>query len=369
MTKATVNIKTVRQWVKEALTRPSNETTNEAIKSVKGGSMGTPDSSSRDDEVDIKKRSLRRMKDYRDDGESRPAPRSSVSDIGHDNAPEMEKIRQHRDAPKIKIFPASDSDEGTKTFAVPGDEGYEDIKAREWTDEELPVRSTGSSKGSVSGIALDIKTSMDKLALAEAVPEFVIQMLVRAARDYKKLMHDPLTIIKMAVRDYVKDIKGSGELDDEELSSVESERGMAMLVDSSGFREFFGDWAKGTRKLEDGTEVQGASPKVAKLLALSIPRDRMLSAVRMVKQLKTLDVDNEEPSAVNLAKELDLETNYEPEITKTEAFFILHDPFFRYFVNGQGGGQGSRVYYWDWVRNNAQKAGEYGPKKNKWMQF
>ena len=369
MTKAVVNIKAVRQWVKEALTRPSKETTNEAIRSVKGGSMGTPDSSSRDDDKDIKKRSLRRMKDYRGEEEGRPTPRSSTSSTGHDNAPEMEKIRQHRDAPKMKIFPATDSDEGTKTFATPGEAGYDDIKGHEWTDEDLPIRSTGSSKGSVSGIALDIKTSMDKLALAEAVPEFVIQMLVKAARDYKKLMHDPVTIIKMACRDYVKDLKGSGELDSEEISDIESDSGMAMLVAGSGFKEFFGDWAKGSRKTETGADVQGASPKIAKLLALSIPRDRLLSAIRIIKQLKTLDIDSEEPSEVSLARELDLETNYEPEITKVEAFFILHDPFFRYFVNGQGGGAGSRVHYWDWVRNNAQEAGEYSPKKNKWMQF
>lgn len=312
------------------------------------------------DEGDLRTRSTRRMtKTYQEyvQGERRPKPRSTLSDMGIE--PEkLQRIVKHMTDPLVRIGPGG--------FAVPSDAGFGSFRGRDWTEDDLPVKGHGLKQ--VSGALLDIKTANEKLNLARVVPEFVMQMLLQAAEDYARLLRDAVRVVRMAAQDYASDLRGAGVLDVFDARLLKRDDGLAMLVGTQGFREFFDDWCQGTRTLDAGDVIQGAPPNVMKLLRNTtlLPKSRIQSAILLVSSVGTFDPCDTAPSSVDVAVLLGLDTKYEPEATRVQAHLIARDPWFRYFVDGTGGGSGSRVRYWDWVRDETENVGLY---KGKWAQF
>ncbi len=307
-------------------------------------------------EESLKQSSTRRMSEYRYQLEARPQPRSTKSDTGGE-AEKLERVLRYHNADKMKI--------GEMTFMVPSDAGYAEWNprsGREWTEKELPIGYRMLK--SISGVQLDIKKSRDKLNLATRFPEFVMQMLIHASNDYKKYLTMHVTVVREALTSYAKYLISSNELEGENFSKAEIEMlltdvGLASLADSANFKLFFDKWKAGGFTSETGA-IYKPSPTVQMAFNKQVIEPSRLSSVfGMISTLGTFDVFDAAHSKANLARELGLNSKAEFEITKVDAYFILEDQQFRYFVDGSGGGKGSRVYYWDWVRNNAEAISDY----------
>jgi hypothetical protein len=375
MTKKVIEENTIRLWVREALNKNLSEASDD------------------DDDLNIKKTSKRRMEPYKGAEEHRDTPKTTISNIGRESGSggsELDRVLNVYKDPKVKI--------GKSGFKGSSEEGYEEFKpdvsnpsntnTGEFTDDELPIVSRGD--GSQSGVLLDIKKGLDKIHLSlgrpgasdeKGVPEFVLQMFKKAVDDYKELLDDYSKILKLAAiayRNYLKTNVSDRETSDaalypveqgdvpvepeelqfteEDLDALDSDKGLALLTTLDGFKEFFDKWKMGSWTSERG-DVASAPPKVAKAFReRMIRQDRIDDAFLIAKVVKTLDVHNEEPSSIDMADRMGLETNFEPDFTKVDAFLILQSPNFRYFVNNQGG---KNVNYWNWVRNQAEKIGKY----------
>lgn len=300
--------------------------------------------------------STRRMPAYRGSAEARPQPRSTKSDTGSE--PEkMQRVLKYHAANRMKI--------GEHTFMVPEDKGYDEWKPRdghEWTGDDLPINH--HKLKSVSGILLDLKKIKDKLSLSAAVPEFVMQMLVQAVNDYKKLLETPMKVIRAAAVDYAKYLRSSEQYEGEQMTAedlrlFESDVGLAALVTTNEFTKFFDGWKLVGYTPPEGGQQYIAPANILRLFQrMQIEDSRLRSALNIVKKLGTFDVNDQSISKMDLTKELRLNSKAVFPLTKVDAC-LIHDPYFRYYVDGAGGGSGSRVYYWDWVRNHADAIGKY----------
>lgn len=347
--KPTVIIKeaTIRQWVRQIL----SESEPSDAKKKKNRS------------------SLPKMSDYAGKHDARERRTTTVSRMGKDDAgSEYQRILQHHADPEVKI--------GAGSFDAKTDDDYEGSKNPVWTSKDLPIDNPLKT---TSGIALDIRSGLDKVNLSQEVPEYVLKMIVTAVNDYKVKLEDSMKILRMALRDYRKDI--SEDMTDEELADIDmsseevnldseekaqlnTDRGLTYLISSPEFIRYFYRWSKGSYKSpHGGPDHHGAPPHVTRYLQTTLggwfnnpkaPLPAMMkSAMALVKNMGTLNINDDEPSMHDLASELGLAVHDEPQISKVDRYLILKDPNFRYFLDKQG------TYYWDWVRNNAEKAGKY----------
>lgn len=299
---------------------------------------------------------IRRMPDYRGAAESRPQPRSTLSDMGAE-AEKMQRILSHHADISIKI--------GARTFMTLDEPEYGEWTphdGREWHEHELPIGH--HALRAVSGILLDLKKVKDKLNLAAAAPEFVLQMYVQASKDYKLLLDEPMKVVRSALLDYVRYLKTPVEDENEdekftleEITILSSDVGMASLAGSPEFEDFFLKWQKGGFIPPEGGKTFVPSGSIARAFQRQLVEpSRLATALNIVRDLGTFDLNDQSSINFDLAHDLGLNTKFKPGVTRIEAY-IMQDPNFRYFVDGAGGGKGSRVYYWDWVRNSAEKAG------------
>lgn len=335
------------------------------------------------DDTNLKKRQLPPMTPYTGRNERRQKYASTKSAAGReDEGSEYQRIAKYHGAPRIKI--------NAESFITPDDPGYEYSMSPEWTDADLPIGSEKLLKGG-SGVVLDMKKSFEKLYLAESVPEYVLYMFMYAVHDYKKMLEEPMRIIKLAVQDYVSDLiepmtsadmaiagfrTPDVNLTNDEIDVLKSEAGLVELASSKTFESYFNRWVKGSYISAGAPNVthRGASQQVVKYLTrapmggffinqrLNKPAT-FKSAWDVVTKLKTFDVNNEELSAFQLSAGLGLNLRDEPAVSKVDRYLILYDASFRYYVSGAGD---RMVYYWDWVRNNAEAIGKYS---GQWAQF
>lgn len=313
--KFSVKESTVRMWVKDKLKITESE-------------------------EDLKTRSMRRMPDYRGDAEARPTPRSTRSSTGGEQE-NLSKVLKNINSPRIKI--------GDGTVMSQGDPGYDEWKrGREWTEEDLPVK--GAQLSSVTGVLLDIKKSNDKLMMAAEYPEFVMQMLVKAVSDYKQRLVESMKVVRAGLHDYIMEL--SEVLDPAEAKDLMDPIGMLHVASSPDFREYFNRWCSRT---QDDTYTRAAPAHLVRFIFEN--RVHIDSALNVVVNAMTFDVNDSMPSKLNVAEDLGLDTKWNPTITRVDAV-LLHDPNFRYFVDGKGIGKGSRTNYWNWVRNSIEKLGK-----------
>jgi hypothetical protein len=394
--KVVVKEETVRQWIRGIMS--SNLKLNE---------VGLfPDEA----DIDLKATASRRMPQYRGKSESRPTPRTTKSSAGTEDA-KLKDVQAHLSDEKVKI--------GDRTFKSLSDSDAKEEKAlevelrtelirrkkaglgidaklqakidrfkelkqnreeyetftpssgAEFTEEELPVKGYGLK--TVQGVLLDTKKSYDKMQLAKVVPEYVIQMFIKATKDYKAQLQDAMKVVRASARDYIAELKqdmsssaaseiglspDEVNLTPEEIDELSSNEGMALVTGSSQFKAWFERWIKGSYQAKDGSSYEGAPPKIAKMVQANvIPMTSLKSAIGIASKLRTFDVLDDTPSSLDVAAELGLNSKSEWDLTRVDAFLMLHDPYFRYFVDGKGTGKGSQVHYWDWVRNHAEKLG------------
>ena len=334
-----VKEETVRKWINDAFAnRPTKKP----------------------DPDDLASRATRKLPDFRGKAEKRPLPRSSLSNMGKADA--LHRVLKHLGDAQIKI--------GDRTFKTVAEPDYRSWHGTEWTEDDLPVK--GQCLKSTSGILLDLKKAKDKLNLARVVPEFVMQMHMKAVEDYRASLVEATRIVKLALQDYVKDIllEAGDDIDASEREMLTSDRGLAYLSSSPEFQAYFQHWKLGTYRAKDGSTYHGAPPNIARLLSKgalevqSTMASKIRSVMNIARRLGTLDVMHAERAGMNLSSSMGLDTVYDPNATKVDAAIILTDPDFRYFVGGRAGA------YWDWVRNGAEAIGEYpSGQKDSWAQF
>jgi hypothetical protein len=198
-----------------------------------------------------------------------------------------------------------------------------------------------SNKGlSVSGVRKELETAADKLQLFQTAPELVIQMLEHAVKDYKLLLKRLMAVVKIALKEYTSDMVSTGELDADDIEVLNTHVGQAVVVASDGFREFFLDW------------IANDAPKSCKSIYKRAGALKLESIFNIAK-LGTIDINDATLSKTTLAKHFFADTKYHAFVSIVDKMLILHDSGFRYYVGGLGG---KHVYYWDWVRNNANAA-------------
>lgn len=305
----TVKEGTVREWIKRALTEHGTVP----------GQTKAPIEPKRTEVVDSGDQVPLTLPPYRGGIEKRPPPRSTKST-------RFEKGIAPEDLQKIST--------GLKAKEI-------EIGGKNWSQEDLYIperRGLG-----VSGVRKELETGSDKIQVSMATPELVIQMLEQAVKDYKLLLKEPLRIVQAGLREYTKDLESTGELSMEESKELRSTRGQAALASSRGFGEFFNEWIR-----------TDAHARLKRVHQRSEPM--WFGSVFSVARTGTMDLDDKTPSKRSLSEDFLFETKYRPIPTVVDRALILRDPGFRYFVGGLGG---KHVYYWDWVRNAAQKAGKY----------
>lgn len=305
--KVTVNESTVRSWIKKTLnefgTVPAQ--TSAPIEPV------------RKEVADSTAPII--LPSYRGNAEKRPGPRSTKSTRSEAGmAPE--------DLQKISSGLRDKQNE---------------IGGKVWTQEDLYVpehRGLG-----VSGVRKELETASDKLQLSAAVPELVLQMLEQAVKDYKQLLREPLKIINIALKEYTSDLVSSGELTLLEVKELKSAIGQQTLATSRGFNEFFYDWIENSAP-SNIKKAYGRSDKL------------WFESIFTIARCGTLNIDDRTKASHSLNEDFIMESKHVYTPTVVDRALILRDPGFRYYVGGLGG---KHVYYWDAVRNAAEKAGKY----------
>ena len=223
-----------------------------------------------------------------------------------------------------------------------------EINGTAWTQADLPVpRDMGLT---VSGVRIDLERAIDKLRLSgdvlraqgalglgsvisqsEGSWELVQKVIRFAVRDYIDILMEPMSIIKVGLKEYTNDLIGTGELSFDDARDIRSDRGQAILMGSHTFREFFDDWI--------ATSAPWTMRNTWKAKMKSVWVESLFSVMPAVG---TLDLDS-------------IETSMDPKLTKVERALVF-DPGFRYYVSGKGG----RIcHYWDWCRNILQPLGRY----------
>lgn len=300
---------TVRSWIKKALNEFGTvpQSTQPPVQPI------------RTDVTDAGEGAVLTLPPYRGSLEKRPPPKSMKStrtEKGLDPA-ELQDISANLRAP------------------------VSDIGGKTWTRDDLYIpehRGLG-----VSGVRKELETASDKIQLAQATPELVLQMFEQAVKDYKHLLEDPMRVVKAGLKEYTRDIEGSGELSKDEIIELRSVAGQAALASSRGFSEFFNEWV--------ANEAPEAMRRIHKK-----SEPIWFGSIFTVARTGTLDLNDPTPSRGSLREDFLMETSYQPSTTVVDRALILRDPGFRYFVGGLGG---KHVYYWDAVRNAAEKVGKY----------
>lgn len=304
----TVKEGTIREWIKKAL----NE-----FGTVPQMQNQPPISPVRKDVVDSGE--VMTLPPYRAGAEKRPSPRSTKST-------RAENGLQPEDLQKISS--------GLNAQEV-------DIDGKTWTQEDLYIperRSLG-----VSGIRKELETGSDKIQVTLANPDIVIQMLERAVKDYKLLLKEPLRVVQVGLREYVKDLEGSGQLTIDEVKELRTAKGQAALASGRGFNEFFNEWIMNDAPTSSKRIFQKSEPM-------------WFRSIFTLARAGTLDLNDATPARRSLSEDFLLESKHRTIPSVIDRALILRDPGFRYFVGGLGG---KHVYYWDWVRNEAARLGRY----------
>lgn len=300
----------VRGWIKKALVEFGTVPDSESKAPIKPKRTDVIDSG---DSVPLK------LSPYRGAAEKRPPPRSTKST-------RSERGMDPEDLQKISSGLRSQKTE---------------IEGKVWDQDDLYIperRGLG-----ISGVRKELETGSDKIQLSHSTPELVIQMFERAVKDYKELLRGPLKIVQAGLREYVKDLESTGELDRADIKELKSPQGQAALASSRGFQEFFKDWIQTDAPAQFKTIHRRTEPM-------------WFGSVFTMARAGTLNLDDPTPALRSLSEDFLLETSYCSTLTIVERALVLRDPGFRYYVGGLGG---KHVYYWDWVRNTAEKKGLY----------
>jgi hypothetical protein len=318
------------------------------------------------DPEDLAATSKRRMHPYKGSAHKIPTPSTTVSDEGAGAG--WDELVAAMNSGKIKIAPLN-SDIRPR-YMLPGQPGYDEYPGVEWSSEDLPIKGYVQQLESPAGVSLDHRWALDKISLAHEFPEFVLQMFVKAARDYVRLLVEPMKIIKHAADDYVDHLLETGEIDEDLKEDLKSEdETLAVVTKADGFNAFLTAWLKGQGARKAPDPMVKATAAGTFTGDVSLPRFR--SALAMIRRFKTFNPLDETESTVQdkLPSLLGLNTKASIPLTRIEAELIAGnfrgstgEPGFRYYVDGQGGGKGSRQYYWDWVREQAHMRGGYRGK-------
>lgn len=216
-----------------------------------------------------------------------------------------------------------------------------------WHEDELPVPKHLRSM-SVANVRIELEKAIDKLRLSgdvlresgggmgsiltedEGAFRLVRQMVEFAVGEYKRLLAEPLRVVELAAKLLASDIIEGAGLDPDEVELLRSDRGLAGLVASKGFRRYLEAWM--------------AEDAPARTRALWVEnRMKFDSVIETLANTGTLELGHTERSRLD------------ESLSKVDRN-MAYDPGFRYYMSGAGG---KHVAYYDWVRNAAQELGRY----------
>lgn len=254
----------------------------------------------------------------------------------------------------------------------------------------------------------DLAISLDKLAMRERTPEFVLEMFHFAIQKYKDVLEEPMQIVRMGAEEFINDLvlldsddtKEKLRFTDDEIKTLKREPAHALKM--TDFVVWFDKWTKSVDELKIDAREMGQNPsryegvttadKKTRAYIKSANSELIQSALDIALNAGTFDLNNKvkfrgrldpyigsDPETgkkavlrgkftYNFAEWLGLltarNTQYEgPSFTLVDAH-IMRDPNFRYWLESN-----SRWHFWDWTRNNAERTpagsapSSYGPRR------